>query len=177
MKIDTVLTRRLRDALLEVGLEGEGATHRRVADPSGLTAAGLTAVQQANLERVLPMFETLYLMMVADFETSDSERAALRGALATLTGDSLSGEVLDWMLESFEKNLREQGRDSRLHQLGALLCADPADSELAFSLAAAVALADGRVDSEERRLVEELAESFGISPKRAASILEDVADD
>jgi hypothetical protein len=171
VKIDTEPTRRLRDALLEVGLAGEAATPEGVGSPDPLTVA-----QQATLERVLPMIETLYLMMVADRETSQEESATLRGAVATLTGERLNDKVLAWMLGTFEKRLSEQGREARLDQIGAQLSADPADAEMAFSLAAAVALADGRVDSEEGRLVDELAKFFGISSQRSASLLGDVTD-
>ncbi len=171
MKIDTALTRRLRNSLMQAGLE-ETSDASRVSE----TPRELTVAQQATLERVLPMLETLYLIMVADLETSDAERATLRGAIKTLTSATLGDDVLDDLLDGFEERLAEQGREARLHQIGALLCADPADAEIAFSLAAAVALADDRVDSEERRLVEDMAESFGISSKRAASILEDATE-
>ena len=86
-------------------------------------------------------------------------------------------DQFDRMLGMFEERLSAQGREERLCQIGAQLSADPADAEMAFSLAAAVAVADDRVDVEEGNLVGELAEFFGISPKRATALLDEVTSE
>jgi tellurite resistance protein len=53
----------------------------------------------------------------------------------------------------------------------------PAAAEGAFALAAAVALADGEVADEERALVDQIREWFGITVDRASVILHQIDDD
>jgi tellurite resistance protein len=164
MKIDTELTRRMRNAMLAMAEIEQGGAF---ANPDELTEE-----QQATLDRVLPIVETLYLVMVADDEASIAEREALRGALQTLTAGMLGEPMIDWMIGHFEQLLADHGREARLERLGAELAKDRDDAEGAFALAAARALADGRVDAAETRRVEEIAGFFGISKRRANAILE-----
>jgi len=168
MQLDTAVTRRLRDALLSTA---EASPSGALEDPDALTPE-----QHAALDRILPIIEALYLMMVADRDAASAERQAVTGALVALSGGVLGGSVVDWILERFERALAEQGREERLEQIGGQLSADRDDAEAAFTLAAAVAMVDGRVDDEENRLVQELREWLGISPKRAALILDEAAE-
>ncbi len=175
MKIETATIRRLRDALLE-----SGRRESSVMSPAyeTLARAGmLSEDERAALSRVDPMAETLFLMMAADGKVTASERDALRGAIRGLAGDALHEGTVQVMLEQYERSLAGEGREARLHALGARLSGVPAAAEGAFALAAAVALADDEVAAEERSLVEQIREWFGITPERASVILHQLDDD
>jgi len=81
------------------------------------------------------------------------------------------------MLEQYDRSLASQGREARLRSLGAHLSGVPAAAEGAFALAAAVALADDEVADEERALVEQIRDWFGITSERASLILHQLDDD
>jgi tellurite resistance protein len=175
MKIETATIRRLRDALLE-----SGRRESTVMSPAyeTLARAGLLSEEErAALSRVDPMAETLFLIMAADGKVTASERDALRGAIRGLAGDLLHEGTMQVMLEQYERSLAREGREARLHTLGAVLSGVPAAAEGAFALAAAVALADDEVAAEERALVEQIREWFGITPERASVILHQLDDD
>ncbi len=175
MKIETATIRRLRDALLESGRRASA-----VMSPAyeTLARAGLlTEDEQSALTRVDPMAETLFLMMAADGKVTASERDALRGAIRGLAGDVLHEGTIQVMLEQYERSLAKEGREARLKSLGATLSGVPASAEGAFALAAAVALADDEVADEERALVDQIRNWFGISSDRASVILHQLDDD
>ena len=99
------------------------------------------------------------------------EHAAIHGAILLLTNGLLNEADLNDMIERFSQTREELGPMARLQMLGARLCADQRDREAAFSLAAAVALADDKVVSEETATLETIAEWFGISNRRRESLL------
>lgn len=164
INLDTQTIRRLRDALVENG---------RI-DDNDHSGGDIAARSQASLARVAPFVETMYLMMMVDGEAADAERDALRGAVNMLTHGLLQAGDLDDVLQRCEEEARKQGVEHRLQTIGARLCADRLDRETAFSLAAAVALADNQVVEAESLLVESIAEWYGVSSKRCAAILDEV---
>ena len=168
MQVDSATIRRLRDLLLDrAGL----LETLRGAELGTLDETSPEVV--ALIERVSPMCEALYLVMMADGESHASERASIRGAIATLTGGLASGTI-DSMLERFAQAMADQGRPERLLQVTAKLSADREDAEAALALAAAVAMADGSVARAEESLLVELSESLGISSRRAPIILDTI---
>ena len=76
-----------------------------------------------------------------------------------------------------ERLVGEQGVGARLQAVGGRICADRTDRETAFTLAAAVALADNRLLDEESLLVGSIAEWYGISDRRCAQILQQFESD
>jgi tellurite resistance protein len=120
---------------------------------------------------VAPFAEVLFLMMVADGESAAEEDGAVRKAIDVLTGDILSRRAVDELLSRFARGLREQGRRARLEQIASKFALERPEAEAAFTMAAAVALSDGRIDGEERGLVEELRRYLGISERRARDLL------
>lgn len=175
MKIETATIRRLRDALLESGRRA--STVMSPAYETLARAGMLSDDERTALSRVDSMAETLFLMMAADGKVTESERDALRGAIRGLAGDVLHAGTINVMLEHYERALSSEGREARLRSLGAMLANIPAAAEGAFALAAAVALADGEVADEERALVDQIREWFGITVDRASVILHQVDDD
>jgi tellurite resistance protein len=175
MKIDTATIRRLRDALLESGRRA--GTVMSPAYETLARAGLLSDDERAALSRVDPVGETLFLVMAADGKITASERDALLGAIRGLAGDVLHEGTIQVMFEQYEKALASEGREARLQALGAALSGAPAAAEGAFALAAAVALADDEVADEERALVEQIRNWFGISSDRASLILHQLDDD
>lgn len=167
LHIDTKTIRRLRDVLIENGqlvLRETGPTHNHELD----------ARQLASLKRVSHFAETMYLMMVADGDIAKEEQDAIRGALSMLTVGCIDSFMLDTMLHDFAKQAQEQGVAYRLQTIGAQLSGNREDRETAFTLAAAVAMADRELANSESNLIENISEWYGISGKRVAEILESI---
>ena len=169
MEFDTEAIRRLRDRLLEIEVAPEAAPPGAAAAPS---LDGLGPVQQAALERVGPLAEALFLAMTADGVQEGSERRAVRAAIAVLTDGLLPDTAVDPLLERLERSLETQGREARLEAVATRFALDPTDAETAFTLAAAIALSDGRVDAAEQALIEQMRSYFGIGAARARALLE-----
>src|SRR6187549_2121691 len=175
MKIQTATIERLRDALLQSGRRPSIVVSSAYET---LTREGLlTPEEVGSINRVGPLAETMFLMMAADGTLAEAERDALRGAIRGLTDDLLRSGTINVMLEGYEKRLAESGRDARLQEIAEEIAEDPNEAEGAFALAAAVALADDEVSDEENTFINQLAEWFGISPDRAAEILDQLEDD
>lgn len=157
--IDTNTIRRLRDALVTQG---------RLPAATGHVIA---AQRQATLERVAPFAETMYLVMMADDRADLAEHQAIRGAIGLLADGMLDEACIDELLQRCAGAAQQQGAQTLLQQIGARVCAVRLDRETAFTLAAAVALADDRVANTESVLVATIAEWYGISDRRCAEIL------
>jgi tellurite resistance protein len=175
MKIETVTITRLRDALL-----ASGRRPTTVLSPAyeTLTREGLLSNEETiALSRVEPLAETMFLMMSADGKIEESERDVVRGAIRGLSDNILRSGTINVMIETYQKRLDEQGRDTRLHEIAEEIAGEPSELEGAFALAAAVALADEEVADEENALINQLAEWFGISEERAGEILDQLEAD
>jgi tellurite resistance protein len=175
MKIETATIRRLRDALLQSGRRPSAVLSPAYA---ALARAGLLTEQERTiLDRIDPVAETVYLVMAVDGKIDAPERDAMRGAVRGLTDSVLHDGTIDVMMETYAKALAAEGREARLRRVAEQLADHPSEAEGAFSLAAAVALADDEVTEEERRLVSQLAAWFGIAPDRADAILNQLEED
>jgi len=175
MRINTATITRLRDALLQ-----SGRRPSLIVSPAYETLArsGLLSPEEAAaIDRIDPLAETMYLMMTADGTIADAEKDALRGAIRGLADNLIRSGTLNVMLESFEAKLLEHGRDARLHEIAETLSESPHEAEGAFSLAAAIALADDAVHEKENEFINQLAEWFGITDKRASQILDELERD
>ena len=175
MRIQTATIRRLRNALLK-----SGRRPSVVLSPAYeiLARQGLlTPEETAALERVDPLAETMYLMMAADGQLAAAECDVLRGAVRGLTGDALHPGTINVMLETYAKRLAAEGRDARLWQISEELAETTAEAEAAFTLAAAVALADDAVADEEKAFIHQLAEWFRLTDSRAEQLLEQLDED
>lgn len=168
LEVNTATIRRLRDALIENGQLA--AAKKSEADPIPMGPR-----EEATLKRVAPFAETMYLMMMADGEADKAEMDAIRGAFAMLTDGFIEPSTLDQLWQGFDDTTTAQGVEFRLQSLGAQLSADRQDRESAFTLAAAVAVADNQVVAGETDLMSNIAEWFGISNKRAKAIIQQVS--
>ncbi len=175
MKIDTATIARLRDALIQSG-------RRQAAVLSSayetLTREGLLSEEEQDaLARIEPMVETMFLVMSADGRISAGEMDAIRGAVRGLTEGLLQEGTIKVMLEGCQKRLDEEGRSARLDSVTAVMRGDREDAEGAFALAAAIAMADHEVATEENELILDIGNRLGIGTDRAKAILEQLEEE
>lgn len=167
MNINTHAIRRLRDYLLS---RIETTTQDSPIDPA--TTAGPR--ENAIADRVEPFAETMFLVMIADGEPSSAERGALIAAIDVLTDGQLTRHDIDEMLARFNVDVARDGVEARIARIGARLSADMEDRETAFTLAAAIALADERIHLQENQAVAWIGEYYGLSTRRIAALLETI---
>jgi uncharacterized membrane protein YebE (DUF533 family) len=122
--------------------------------------------------RLRPIAEAMYLVMAADTQLADPERAALLGALRILTEGKLSSAAMEAMLAEFGRELLRDGRELRLDHVAAALYGDRADVELALALVAAASLADGHASEAEYATIDALADRLGLGPERVRALIE-----
>jgi len=166
MNIDTAVIQRVRDALLREG--------RLVDNPSfEETQEEQLGHHEETLQRFTPFAETMFLVAIADGYEDPAEIDALRGAMHMLTGNGLSDEALQDIFQRCLHDVSQIGLERYLEKIGAGLVGDRMDRETAFTLAAAVALADNSVDDTESDLLRSIAEYFGISNSAMRRLLEE----
>jgi uncharacterized tellurite resistance protein B-like protein len=124
-----------------------------------------------------PLCEAMFLMMSADADVSPQERDVLRGALRTLSDESVRSEHMDAMLEQAERDVAREGRARRMEVVTASLRDDEGRAEVAFVLAAAIVFGDGSVGDEEHQTLCDLAEQLGIDDVKAGALLDAVEAD
>jgi tellurite resistance protein len=169
MRFSHDLVTRVRDLILERG----GAKPPRPDNPIAVVEPpDCTPELRAILHRVAPMAVAIFLMVSADGLCDEREHRALRGAIRTLTNDSLDDTTIDLMLASFGDALGREGLEGRIAYVASQIAADPADREVTVELAAATILADGEASDPERAALELLAEEVGADPDAAVAILD-----
>ena len=143
-----------------------------------LARAGmLSTEEQTTIARIEPLAEVMFLMMAADGNVADVEREVLRGAVRGLSNDEIRSGTINVMLEKFDAELKEAGREARLEELADALKDDAPSAEGAFVLAAAVAYADDEITDDENALINELDERLGIADERANELLDALDED
>jgi len=167
LDIDTSKIRQLRDQLLAFTKTATLKTARN-ADSTG-TGQG---VGDATLQRIRPYAETMYLVMMADGSPDAQELDALSAAVEILAGRQILAEDIDRMFQQFADAVMRSGVEQRVAQLGAQLGADREGREIAFTLAAAVAMADQAVDIAENQVLEWVGEYYGISAGSLARLID-----
>jgi tellurite resistance protein len=134
----------------------------------------LTPDALAVVQRVSPMCEVLYLLLMADGHSDARELELLRGAVRALTDGALRSGEIDDMLALYAAMLERQSRQDRLEQITAQLSLDRSDAEATFMLAAAMVIADETPDEREKSMLRELCELLGIARARAQILLDEV---
>lgn len=162
MDIDTATIQRLRDALLEAG---------RVEPGSADGESGLDYRQQ-TVDRFAPFAEVMYLVALADGHEDPAELDALKGAMHLLTANQLNDDTLTDIYQRCKHDVSEFGPQQCLERIGSRLARDRLGRETAFTLAAAVALADDDLHGEESALMADVAEYLGISNSAAKRLLQ-----
>ncbi len=173
MELRTSTILRLRDALLQSGSRKSPVTSSayRTLIQKGL----LSDAEKEAIERIAPHAESMFLVIAADEQVTDTELIALRGAVRGLTGEALSDDIVGLMMQRYAQSLAEEGLEKRLQTIAQLL--DTTEAANAFALAAAVALADGQIVAEENSVMSQMRRAYGVSQERAQSILGDLSGD
>ena len=173
MEIRTSTILRLRDALLESGARKGSVTssaHRTLFSRSMLTKEENTAI-----ERVTASAESMFLVIAADQQVTDTEFMALRGAIRGLTSDVLSDDIVHLMMEKYARQLLDEGLEQRLQAIAATL--DPIEAQNVFSLAAAVALADDELVAAENLVIEKMRLAYNLTDAQVSSIVGELKQD
>jgi len=139
--------------------------------PWSLTAAPPN--EQAAYERILPYAEVIYLVMTADGAHSPEEQDAMLGAIRYLTEGELDAHAADHMVARFQRELLRDGIEQRLDDVASRVYRERDDRELALSLAAGVAAADGQLHPSEERTIVGLAERLGFSHSQLRALFAD----
>lgn len=165
MDVDTTLMRVLRDHLLDLA-----PASVRPRDPAGRASAD-SPEEEAILGRFLPFAELMFLVSKADGGVHGKERSATLGAFVALTDGRLPRSALERVERIAADREKRDGWEVRVQRVCADLATNREDAELAFTLATAVALADDVTEESEQTLLEFIAESLGISPRRRDQLL------
>src|SRR5690606_21362299 len=113
--------------------------------------------------------ESMFLVIAADLQVAQSELIALRGAVRGLSSEVLSDDIVQLMMEQYADQLREDGLDQRLQAIAATL--DATEAQNVFSLAAAVALADGEFVAEENAVIEKMKRAYGLTDAQVSALI------
>jgi tellurite resistance protein len=172
MKLDTRTIERLRDALME-----QGQRTTMVLSPAyeSLTREGLlTDAESELLVRIDPIAEAMFLMMTADGEAAQEELDVIRGAIRDLSDSKLRSGTIEVMMETYGEKVGRDGWKVRLQRVAEHLSSETSDAEMAYTLVAAVALADAEVTLEENELIDRFAELLGLTDARCCDLLDEV---
>jgi len=166
MELDTPLVLKLREHLIEVAPSSRGPVLAREDQRDNGSPE-----ESAIVDRFRPFAQLFYLVASADGEIDEDERHVMRGAFESLT----AGRVDRARLLGLEAELMGQAaacdREQLLEEVCSVLSRDREDAELAFTLAAVVAVANRQVEHHEVQLVDQLGSWLGVSQRRAAELL------
>lgn len=155
---------RIRDELLEVGQPPSVHFMRHAAEDDPF------AGDPDAKERFEALFEVMCLMVMADGKVTDSERDVLRGAVRGLTEHAVRTHHIEKLFDKCTE-LAKQGLEARLAAVAPILKQDPALSDAAFSLAAALAFADSEIEDSENEVINALAEVLELDDDRTSELL------
>lgn len=117
------------------------------------------------------LFEAMFLMVSSDGNIEDREFEVIRGAVRGLTDNGVRTTYIDKLIAECQARTA-QGRQNRVLAIAPILKQDSVLVEAAFSLSAACAFADDKIGEEENQLINEFADSLGLSAERAEELLD-----
>jgi uncharacterized tellurite resistance protein B-like protein len=128
------------------------------------------SLREVDDARLAALVELMFLAANADGEFSGDERKHFRESVESLTDRKVSGETLDRLMETMEKNHAGEGRAARIaHVKEALATAEL--RRIGLSMAIRVMCVDGIVRTSERELIMDLADGLEISRDTAADLV------
>lgn len=128
------------------------------------------SLREVDEPRLIALIELMFLAAIADGEFSGDERKHFRESVESLTDRKVSGETLDRLMETIEKNHAGEGRAARIaHVKEALATAEL--RKVGLSMAIRLMCADGIVRTSERELILDLADGLEISRDVAADLV------
>lgn len=150
--------------------DSDRATRLRAGAEQSM-AASPTDVETAR--RFLTLLELGYLVASAD-GFADAERTTLARLLERVTGERVDCRALELHFRDLDDAVESFGRRERLARAAADLDGTAACEE-AISLAALIAMADGRLAVAEHQTLVELGEFLGVSPTRVRALVDGMA--
>lgn len=169
MRFQPELTLKVQELILERGRTRHAPLNASIVT---IEPEDCTPELRAIIHRAAPMAEALFLMTCVDGVNDEVEHTALRGALRLITDDALPDDTIDAMLAHFADAFADEGLEARLESVAAQIAADRVDGEVVVELAAAAILADRTIDSQEREVLELLAEEVGVDPRRVRELVD-----
>lgn len=158
MNLEAAAVTRLRDYLLH---------DHRTADVSQVSSP---ATVEAILRRIRPFAEIMYLVMATDEDVDAAELKTLQSALEVLCDNIVPPAQLESLLNEFRQGSGNE-EEGRIQMAAALIGGEKQDREMAFLLAAAIAVADHRLEEVERTTMQWVREYLGISDRRMNELL------
>jgi uncharacterized tellurite resistance protein B-like protein len=158
MNLEAAAVTRLRDYLLH---DHSAADESLVSSPATI---------EAILRRIRPFAEIMYLVMATDGDVDAAERKTLLSALEVLCDKIVPPVQLETLLDEFRQGGGIEEED-RIQMAAARIGAEKQDREMAFLLAAAIAVADHRLEEVERTTMQWVREYLGISDRRMNELL------
>lgn len=120
-----------------------------------LTGRGVTPEVRAYLEVML-------MLSLADGELEDEEISDLGTTIARhpKMSDLGNRQIIDTLLKAW-KDIEKQGMDRRMNEIAGMLSHEQRID--AVGMAISVAASDGEIESDERKILEKMQRTFGIS--------------
>lgn len=161
MNLDTAAVNRLRSHLLEEEtLQPDVVVSEQTLD--------------AVMQRIEPFAEIMYLVMAADLDFAAAEKSILLNALSLLCDHAIPTTHLESLIDGIhQREPADEAIEQHIQLAAARIGSVREDREVAFLLAAVIAMADSHVEDVERQVVQWVREYLGISRSRMAQLLDD----
>ena len=130
---------------------------------------GPTFVPELAPSELEALVEAMYLVAFADGVLSDEERDHFGRSVHDLTGGRLVGSAFDHVIDAIRTQLITEGHERCVRALAERLT-HPQLREVALILAADMAAADGVICDDERALLANMAEAFGLEDRLREAI-------
>jgi uncharacterized tellurite resistance protein B-like protein len=118
--------------------------------------------------------EAMFLVMAVEKRMLNSQRQLLRGALDVISAGRVRTAHMEAMLDAAAKRLAVDGLETRCRRVAEALRDEPARAETTLVLAAAVAMADGKLSEPEQALLDRFARDLGVDPQRLSEVLQEL---
>jgi tellurite resistance protein len=120
-----------------------------------------------------PIIDLGVLVAYADGKIDDRERGMLSDVFSTLLGTTLNTEVVDAVVSASVEVITQAGAEERARLVGTILN-DCDAGEPGVVVALAVAFASEGLSSNEKRVVDRIAEASGVTKDRLSQLTEKV---
>ena len=117
--------------------------------------------------------ESAYLVANADGEFDDAERKAFKHVVVAACGDQVEERQIDALVADLSDQLSEDGIDKRVEMVARTI-GDSEHAREVLRIAGLIAFVSGGVSSEERDIIQKLADQFGLDSSAVDSAIAEV---
>jgi uncharacterized tellurite resistance protein B-like protein len=132
------------------------------------------SLRDVDEPRLNALVELMFLAATADGEFSGDERQAFQESVESLTDRKVTGETLDRLMDTIEKNHTGEGRAARIAHVKDALPTQEL-RKVGLSMAIRVMCADGIVRTTERELILDLAEGLDVDRDDVADLVAQIS--